>query len=102
MLKRMLDWWARRREAQRAALLHESAVAVETTRRGVVVRYPDGNVQSIEWDALERIVVETNDSGPLDTDVWWILEGGGARCTYPGGATGEQLALVYGAGNSGT
>lgn len=93
MWRRLVDWWARRREAQRAALASESAVAVETTSDGVIARYPDGKVQSIDWDLLERIVVETNDGGPLATDVWWILEGGGQRCMYPGGATGEQLAL---------
>jgi hypothetical protein len=42
---------------------------------------------------VQRVAIETNDSGPWGADVWWLIEGSQARCTYPGGATGDIEAL---------
>jgi hypothetical protein len=49
--------------------------------------------RSIAWSAVERVVIETNDSGPWGADVWWLLEGEGTRCVYPHGATGDPEVL---------
>ena len=42
---------------------------------------------------LEDILIATNDSGPIGTDLWWILRGNGKVIIVPGGATGEKELL---------
>jgi hypothetical protein len=93
MLKRIRDWLARKRKERRDALLFESAVIVVFDDAGISATYPKGDSQNISWSEVEKVAVETNDSGPWGADVWWILSGSGRRCSYPGGATGEQEAL---------
>jgi hypothetical protein len=56
---------------------------------------PDGSVERIALNELSKVVVETNHTGPVGTDVWWILEGASAerRVCFPQGATGEGAVL---------
>jgi hypothetical protein len=46
-------------------------------------------------DDLASVYVETNDSGPWGTDVWWLLNDGTgqARVVFPQLATGEDAVL---------
>ena len=47
---------------------------------------------------LSAVAVQTNDKGPRDAvDVWWLLFGRDDKvaCSFPQGATGEQLAVDY-------
>ena len=89
----MLNRIARLLQRLRDAFMFERAVIVQFDRKSIEVSYPVGSHQSIEWSSVQRILVETNDSGPWGTDVWWILDGGQHRCAFPQGATGEQEAL---------
>ena len=61
----------------------------------MVCRHPDGKLERVTFADLKAVIIETNDSGPWGTDVWWILLGERpeARCVFPGGATGEQDVL---------
>lgn len=77
-----------------AAIMFERQVIVRLNEEGVSAAYPDGTIQAIAWSAVERIAIETNDSGPWGADVWWLLEGERGRCTYPQGATGDPEALA--------
>jgi hypothetical protein len=61
---------------------------------GLSINVLGAEPQAIEWEAVTRIFVETNDSGPWGQDVWWVVEGNGSRCTFPQGATGEVKALA--------
>jgi hypothetical protein len=74
--------------------MFERAVIVKIDDMGISVSYPKGELQSISWPEVEKVTIETNDSGPWGADVWWILNGSGKVCSYPGGATGEQEALA--------
>lgn len=67
---------------------------VDFNEQCISATYPDGRVESIAWTVVVRITIETNDRGPWDTDVWWIVEGERARCVYPLGATGDSEALA--------
>lgn len=49
---------------------------------------------SILIDEITKVIVETNDSGPWGTDVWWIISDGTKVIRVPGGATGEQSLLI--------
>jgi len=33
-----------------------------------------GHRESLHWNELESIIIVTDDSGPLDTDLWWELK----------------------------
>lgn len=57
----------------------------------------DGSERSVRKADLAGVAIETNDSGPWGTDVWWLMFGsdGELACAYPQGATGEQAALEY-------
>ena len=94
MLSHLLGWWRRKREERANAVMFERAVIVKIDDSGISASYPKGDFQSITWPEVDRVMIETNDSGPWGADVWWIVNGSGKTCSYPGGATGEQEALA--------
>jgi len=70
--------------------------------RNWIVRVDGNELTSIDYhkkdaklniSTIQKISIETNDSGPYNTDVWWHIEGDGARVSIPGGATGENEML---------
>jgi hypothetical protein len=56
---------------------------------------PKGEVRSVAFDDLRGVMIETNDTGPIGTDLWWLLFGADDRlaCAFPQGATGEKEAV---------
>ena len=71
----------------------EAAFVVTLTAEGVTCRRPDGKIESVAWDDLQGVLIETNDEGPIGTDVYWILVGKHSGCVIPQGATGEDALL---------
>lgn len=72
-------------------LLRPQCLYVLTTDdERVVCRAPGGAEQSVGWDELEVVAIETNDTGPLGMDVWWVLEGRSEVCRFPLGAAGGE------------
>jgi hypothetical protein len=61
---------------------------------GVRVTRWNGLVEQVSWDDLDSVLIETNDSGPIGTDLLWILAGKVSGCLVPGGAEGEHELLV--------
>jgi hypothetical protein len=94
MISTLVAWFRRKREERIAALIFERQVIVRFDQEGISAAYPDGTIQAIAWSAVERVAIETNDSGPWDADVWWVLEGERTRCAYPQGSTGDSEALA--------
>jgi hypothetical protein len=94
MISSLVAWFRRKREERIAAVMFERQVIVCFDEEGISAAYPDGTIQAITWSAVERLAIETNDSGPWGADVWWLLEGKGTRCVYPQGATGDPEALA--------
>jgi hypothetical protein len=90
----LVAWFRRKWEERAAAVMFERQVRVEVNDQGISAAYPDGRREAIDWAAVERIVIETNDSGPSGADVWWLVEGEHAHCAYPQGATGDPEALA--------
>jgi len=93
VIQSLLQWFRRKWEARREAVMFERAVVVRWDDAGIEATYPKGDVEAIRWDEVERIAIETNDSGPWGADFWWIIEGSSHRCAYPQGATGEVEAI---------
>ena len=55
---------------------------------------PNGKVESLRWDDLEVVAVETTDEGPYVMDVFWYLAGKDSGCVVPNGATGVTEMLT--------
>jgi hypothetical protein len=94
MLSRLTSWLASLRKAREESLWPERRIRVAISDRGLSSAFPSGETQFMAWADVARILVKTNDSGPWGADVWWVLEGGGASCEFPMGASGEKDALA--------
>ena len=58
-----------------------SRCLIDISDSGVRCKHPDGTVESIAWDDLESVTVETTGA-----DIFWILSGASSRCVVPQGA----------------
>lgn len=50
---------------------------------------PKGKKNVVVWNDLVLVQMETNDRGPQEPDVFWILRDSKSSCRFPGGAIGE-------------
>jgi hypothetical protein len=57
------------------------------------VQWPSKEPESIKWDAIIGIAIETNDQGPLVEDVYWLLASKEKVISYPSEATGTEAML---------
>jgi hypothetical protein len=94
MFERFTAWMRRRFQKRRVVVLPESKIVVSFDESGISAAYPNGVTQAIAWSEVERVAIETNDSGPWGADFWWLLEGETRRCAYPQGAAGELEAMA--------
>ncbi|HWY24708.1 MAG TPA: hypothetical protein VNX47_07300 [Nevskia sp.] len=76
-------------------LMPEARHSVNIIAGEIVHRPPEGKLERVPLSAITRVLIETNDSGPWGTDVWWIVEGRseGDCCCFPQGATGEAAVI---------
>ena len=82
-------------DAPRARLDAESRFVVQMTECDVSCHRPDGIVETVRWDELERINILTNGDGPFAPDCFWLLIGPGTTgCCIPQGATGDVELLA--------
>jgi hypothetical protein len=78
----------------RKTALAEKAHVVSIDGDIITHQSPDGISESVRFDSLRAVVVETNDLGPFTADVFWILVGEGTSgCYIPQGATGDAQLL---------
>ena len=89
----LISWYRERLASRKAAAMFESAIVVSTDDAGLGVAVADGKQERVLWNEVDRVAIETNDSGPWGADVWWLFEGKNGRCAFPQGATGEDEAL---------
>jgi len=94
MFERLTAWLHGRRQERREALLPERKIVVRFDENGISAAFPEGQTEAIAWSEVQRVAIETNDSGPWGADFWWLLEGEAKRCAYPQGATGELEAMA--------
>jgi len=67
----------------------ESRYTIEISEAGVSCERPDGTVESVTWDDLQSVTVETTGDGPAGADIFWILAGTSSGCVVPQGAAGD-------------
>lgn len=81
-------------EGPRPCLDPESRFSIHMTETEVSCHRPDGVVESVRWDDLQKVQVLTTSDGPLLPDRFWVLQGSEkAGCCIPWGATGDLELL---------
>ena len=83
------------RDASRppALLEPESRFVVRLSDSEVVCERPDGTVERVGWDDLQKVEVVTTGDGPFAPDVFWVLHGRNGGCAIPQGPTGDSQLL---------
>lgn len=57
------------------------------------IRGPKENIYETKLDLVKGIAIQTTDSGPLDSDVIWLISTGDSIIKFPMGAQGESKVL---------
>lgn len=55
----------------------------------------EGIESTIKTSDIRQILIETNDSGPWRTDIWWRIIGKEELLSIPSGARGESELLEH-------
>jgi len=79
--------------APRAQFMPESLFVIQMNDLEVSCHRPDGSIECVRWDDLQKVSVLTTSDGPLVTDVFWLLHGEQGGCAIPQGATGDSELL---------
>lgn len=85
----------RNRQHTETPPVSEKMVEVSCDNQIICVRYPDGELQNIEWTSLHAVTIRTTDKGPFSPDIFWELYTTNEKpfATFPGGAAGESELL---------
>ncbi len=70
------------------------AAAVSCDERGVTYRQFGRREESIAWDDLRSVAIETTDAGPFSDDVFFVLVGVAGVCRVPQGVPGADDLLA--------
>jgi hypothetical protein len=73
--------------------MFEEAWQVSVSAGDLIVRHPKGHAQQISLKDIHGIAIQTNDSGPIGSDVIWHVSDGKSVIFFPMGATGESDVL---------
>jgi hypothetical protein len=71
----------------------EPLTEVVITQDKISCTRPNGDIEQVQWDDLERVEVLTTDAGPAVTDVYFILVGSDTECIIPMGSAGDEHLL---------
>jgi len=80
---------------QRYKLQPEAKFVVDIIDGVISLRDDKGRRKELPLAELRGVGIETNDTGPVGTDVWWLLFGkmGRLALVVPQGATGENTLI---------
>ena len=68
----------------------EAGVRVRHDEMTITVFQPDGLKDTMAWNDIARVIIETTDEGPFAADLFWLIDdSAGRRLTIPMGASGE-------------
>ena len=73
-----------------------AGAAVGFTRDGMRVHSADGSEETLRWQDLGSVAIVTNDRGPFEVDLHWVLTSrdGRQNLALPLGAPGEKELLA--------
>lgn len=76
-------------------MFNEQEWSIVITPENAEVTDSNGDVTRVALNDVTKIFIETDDSGPIGSDVFWYVATDSTSVCYPLGATGEQEALKY-------
>lgn len=87
--------WRIFEKKRKEALQPESRWGLSLREDVVELAIPDRDSQHVALSELTGVIIETNDTGPLGADVWWLLFGKEDRVAvaFPQGASGEKEVI---------
>ncbi|MFT3881670.1 MAG: hypothetical protein QM703_18655 [Gemmatales bacterium] len=89
-------WYAKIEQQQRdgtyrkPVLLPESLYVVRANDEAVSCTDPEGRLEMVMWNDLQRVEIQTNALGPALPDLFWVLIGTKSTCQMPLGSKGEE------------
>jgi hypothetical protein len=54
----------------------------------------DGSAESVRWDNLQVVLIQTTDAGPVLDDMFWVLGTSSGGCIIPSEAKGCQELMA--------
>jgi len=69
-------------------------VEVEVTETEITYRGEDNKARVLRWADLTSISILTNDQGPFEEDVFWLIAGPEGSILIPQGAEGTLTLLT--------
>ena len=72
---------------------YESNWTVKSTKEKLVSIDYDGLEEELSFDDIDKIIVETNNSGPWNSDVLWKIYYNDKLLIVPLGCSGESIML---------
>jgi|SRR5688572_33401538 len=75
--------------------MQEELWQVNISDTDLQVSDPNKNVRSMQLSNIRGIAIQTNNSGPLGSDVIWLISDGDSTISFPLGASGENSALRF-------
>lgn len=90
-LRKTIEFYLKPRTAPRAG----TGVRVSFDDDDIRVRRTDGEMQTLAWQDLVSVTILTTDTGPFDTDLYWVLTPRDRQRTLmiPMGSDGEHELL---------
>lgn len=73
--------------------MYEDLWQVKISDNNLVITDPQQNIQMIQLSNIQGIVIRTDDSGPVGSDVFWFISDGSSLLSFPMGARGEAKVL---------
>jgi len=94
MLKKVLSIFKKPEpQSKKVSKSPYAAVKVWFDDQQAWVQWPSKEPESINWDAIIGVAIETNDQGPFVEDVYWLLASKEKVISYPSEATGSEEML---------
>lgn len=75
-------------------MMSESLWEVSVRDGSIVCQNPHGETKAIQLADIVSVKIETDDSGPWESDVWWMISSRTEAITFPSGAQGEHAVLA--------
>lgn len=73
----------------------ESAFRLHLTEESLTCTRPNGTVEQVRWNDLQRVEILGTPDGPLLPDMFWVLHGSaGTGCVVPWGVPGDDDLLA--------
>lgn len=70
--------------------LSEGAFSVMISEGYLLLVNPKGKIEKIKLEEIRKVIIQTNDTGPWGTDLWWIVSNDTITIAIPNGASGEE------------